>query len=297
MSDFWAHVAGRGRESQGQVRPRTAALFEPFGGLPPVLPAGMVEAERPTAGAGRPTGQPGHSPGGPFTGDESPVAPTQPAGQTGGGPGPAEDRRPGTGDRPPRTPSGEERPGLRPPFRLDTVRATAAPPRLTIPKGESGAGLQEGGEPVADRRAPSAERGVPAADREFPDTDLGPPTADRRPQTADRPPAVRPAIIRPESVEPPAEKAVAVHPAQSPAGKATGAAARPAAIEPAVHPAIEDRLVATGGPPIIRVRIGRIEVKAALPDRPATRLARPEQPYQPPLSLDDYLRQRSGGNA
>lgn len=290
MSDFWAHVAGRHRESQGQIRPRTAALFEPLGGVPPALPADMVEAETPAVGSGRPVG--------PSTGSESPVTLSQSAGHQGTGPGPAEDLRPQSGDRPPRSPSEEEQPGLWPPFRLDTIRATAAPVRFTLPENESGAGREEVDKPVAEHRPLTTDRSVPA-------TENSATTADRKLQTADRPPAVRPAIIHPEIMEPSAEKAATVHPGQTPdkevpgltARPATGVTTRPAAIEPAVHPAIEDRPVATGGPPIIRVRIGRIEIKATAPARPAIQPVQPEKPYQPPFSLDDYLKQRSGGNA
>lgn len=43
--------------------------------------------------------------------------------------------------------------------------------------------------------------------------------------------------------------------------------------------------------PTIQVTIGRIEVRAAAPDRPA----RPERSTAAVMSLDDYLRQRDGG--
>lgn len=46
-------------------------------------------------------------------------------------------------------------------------------------------------------------------------------------------------------------------------------------------------------PPTIRISIGRIEVRAAAPQPPAT--ARPASPPAAKVSLDDYLRKQSGG--
>lgn len=45
--------------------------------------------------------------------------------------------------------------------------------------------------------------------------------------------------------------------------------------------------------PAIRITIGRVDVRAVMPDRPATRPA-PER-RSPALSLEEYLKQRSGG--
>jgi hypothetical protein len=44
--------------------------------------------------------------------------------------------------------------------------------------------------------------------------------------------------------------------------------------------------------PIIQVRIGRVEVRAVLPPTPPVRRA--AEPLKPALSLEEYLKQRSG---
>ena len=46
-------------------------------------------------------------------------------------------------------------------------------------------------------------------------------------------------------------------------------------------------------PPTVRVTIGRIEVRAALPT-PPTATREPPRPRRPALSLDDYLKRRNG---
>lgn len=60
---------------------------------------------------------------------------------------------------------------------------------------------------------------------------------------------------------------------------------------------MRDAVSATPPPPVIRVTIGRIVVKAesatSIKDAPA----RPTQPGRPALSLDQYLKARSGGDA
>ncbi len=45
--------------------------------------------------------------------------------------------------------------------------------------------------------------------------------------------------------------------------------------------------------PIVRVTIGRVEVRAQFPSAPSVPVAR--RPRPPALSLEDYLKQRSGG--
>jgi hypothetical protein len=44
--------------------------------------------------------------------------------------------------------------------------------------------------------------------------------------------------------------------------------------------------------PVVHISIGRVEVKAVAE---TTAPRRPPQPKRPALSLDDYLRERSGG--
>ena len=83
--------------------------------------------------------------------------------------------------------------------------------------------------------------------------------------------------------------------------RATSVEPRPLAERPAL-PRLEPRPALPVAPPpaaepLIRVTIGRIEVRAVLP-RPA--LSPPSAPARPPsapaLGLDDYLKQRNGGS-
>jgi len=53
------------------------------------------------------------------------------------------------------------------------------------------------------------------------------------------------------------------------------------------------RLAQRSAPPTVRVTIGRIEVRAALPAQPAATRG-PPSPRRPALSLDDYLKRRNG---
>jgi hypothetical protein len=46
------------------------------------------------------------------------------------------------------------------------------------------------------------------------------------------------------------------------------------------------------GPPVVRVTIGRIEVKAAHPELPPREAVPPPEATAPHLSLDDYLERR-----
>lgn len=69
---------------------------------------------------------------------------------------------------------------------------------------------------------------------------------------------------------------------------------------PQVTPYIEPATPVLAGPtaksdptPAIQVTIGRIEVRATPPPAPATRKERPKPPV---MSLDEYLRQRAGGD-
>jgi len=48
-------------------------------------------------------------------------------------------------------------------------------------------------------------------------------------------------------------------------------------------------------PPVIKVRIGRVEVRAVMPPAPPARRDVPQR--RPHLSLEDYLRQREGGRS
>jgi hypothetical protein len=48
------------------------------------------------------------------------------------------------------------------------------------------------------------------------------------------------------------------------------------------------------GPPVIRVTIGRVEVRAVTTGAPPTAAPRPERPAASP-SLEEYLKGRNGG--
>jgi hypothetical protein len=88
---------------------------------------------------------------------------------------------------------------------------------------------------------------------------------------------------RPRSVEhpqPPAPSAVAV------------ARAATLPVKPAIRTISSERAISEPAP-TIRVTIGRVEVKAIMPETPAARQA-PARPGS--LSLADYLKQREGGN-
>jgi hypothetical protein len=74
---------------------------------------------------------------------------------------------------------------------------------------------------------------------------------------------------------------------------ATNSYLQPSAIAP--HALIADRReVASSAPPIVRVTIGRIEVRAELPS-PKDRTPAAPRPKNSAISLDDYLKKRTEG--
>jgi len=71
--------------------------------------------------------------------------------------------------------------------------------------------------------------------------------------------------------------------------------------DPGQRPQISSRDFAAGlrpdnsEPPVIKVRIGRVEVRAVMPSAPPPRREAPQR--RPHLSLEDYLRHREGGRS
>jgi hypothetical protein len=91
---------------------------------------------------------------------------------------------------------------------------------------------------------------------------------------------------------------VRAQPAVDPREPATPAVRPPAALEPRpVRPAVRaasDTPVGDAQLPAVRITIGRIEVRAVMPQPPAP-AAKPVSPSIPgATSLDEYLKQRSG---
>jgi hypothetical protein len=66
------------------------------------------------------------------------------------------------------------------------------------------------------------------------------------------------------------------------------------AVSPVATPAAEEARAETHPAPVVRITIGRVEVRAIMPPAPAPRPA-PARPA-PALSLDDYLKQQTGGS-
>jgi len=78
--------------------------------------------------------------------------------------------------------------------------------------------------------------------------------------------------------------------------RATPASARPAVLLAKAAqqgPARREPAAAVNAPPPVQITIGRVEVRAL---QPAAERARPGTPAAPRLSLDDYLRRRSGAS-
>ncbi|HMB53360.1 MAG TPA: hypothetical protein VKU40_08590 [Thermoanaerobaculia bacterium] len=133
----------------------------------------------------------------------------------------------------------------------------------------------QGAEPLP-RHAPPASAAAPA----HPPAD-GPPvvhveTRRRAPSSPLSPPSERPTPDAPSQRHPPLEPL-------PPSRRADAAAAEDR------HQPLETS--AADAPPAIRISIGRVEVRAVAPERPAARPA-PRRPAEPRLSLEEYQRRR-----
>jgi len=214
-------------------------------------------------------------------------------------------------------PAGETSTAPRPP----STTTPPSPPPLARPPGEHRSAV------VSTLPAPSPEPADPAAHRivelareveatpATPATPTtppvpGPPRLTARPATSERP-AER--VVEPVVERPPATTAQAPAPGNDPAGQVP-AAPRPATRPPGPVPAPArrrratapaeplGRLPAVADPTgeaagqVVRVSIGKVEVRAPAPPATPPPPAPPPPLARPSLSLDDYLRQRDEGS-
>lgn len=221
---------------------------------------------------------------------------------------PTPDIPPGTGTNGPDQPGPElllqpvvvERTVFSPEVRLTAVREDTPAPRKASEQDRP-----PGSEPLVQQIM--VERALPAAEPRASETSQGASSASPKAGDQHPRPMLTPAIERPRIDE--VERIVA--PTKSPLAIAASEAVltedRPPSKTPplAVRPHVVSRIEASApdtpiGPPAsvptsgIQVTIGRIEVRATPPPAPLPKTRRPPPPV---MSLDDYLRQRSGRSA
>jgi hypothetical protein len=289
MSDYLSTLLTRNQPDGRQVRPRTAALFEPRGAAGPTLPA-EVEETSAAADAG--------------IRDERPMAArqTRPRPEP---PAPAEAQAGPLRPRPaqpqperPEAPSHGAHAG--PPAGTLQPRVEPAPRPVPL-EAEARQAVRPAVEPAEQApTAPAARHDRPAGPRVEVRAVERVVERTAQPMVVERTivaPAVHPPARRTDPVQPEGDEERADRPAMAtqPEGPAL-------VVRPQVAPARASEPPARAGrqasrppaEPAVQVTIGRIEVRAVTP--PARRAA-PAKPTRsgPTLSLDDYLRQRQGG--
>lgn len=172
----------------------------------------------------------------------------------------------------------DEPPGERPAAKPDRAADAdgRARPRLSAVRGDEPAAFRAGALTTLARLVPPAEAEQPAAVLRV-----------RRADPLQRPPEARAPEVRRHGAR---ERD------GSPPAVADGGGPHPAPLRPLL-PAADRRAVSARpepavAEPVVHVTIGRIEVRAAPAPRPP---ARERHAARPPVDLDEYLQQRSGG--
>ncbi len=295
MSDYLSRLAARLADPAAALKPRLPGRFESLPVSRPSLDlegADVARTDEVAATPLAPRGTPPLSPAPAPAADEprpepSPRSPSPLEGDVGLPPQPpptADDRPPGP-RRAPRAaqaaetmPEANPAPIPRPPalFSLPSRAAEVAPtePPPAMPTSVTPRRVEEMAEPDTGRLAPLVPR-VPVAPRP------GPADSNEPLEGPTRQPTVAEAAIAADTVAQPAQPPLMPPPAYlTPAPPQT----------PAGSPAVPS----PPQPPVIRVTIGRIEVRAVTPPPIAPPAPRPA-PRPPSLSLDDYLKERRGG--
>jgi len=264
-ADLLGRLAARAQASAGGLRPRTASRFEGPATTAPVRPAagGRIDEEpggRPALGADRTGGEPA------------------PAADAAWRRAPGEAGAPDVGaSEPPRArPDAAAAP---PPGRRISPRRPRAPGGGTSPATPPGSGAAA----APHLRPAAAERSRPS--RTPAPVPSAPPSPSGDPRARAAP---LPAVPGAEGAPP------------TPAGSAPGPREPLLPSRPKVSPASHQPPVAgprrgAAAPPetVIRVTIGRVDVRAVPPARPPAREARAAP--QPRLTLEGYLERRRGG--
>lgn len=318
MSDFLHILLQRSTAPvAASVQPRMRSRFEPGSAAPP-FEHGQTAAQETTAAR--------------TVARSSPAPPTRPTPLSFAEQSSAVGREQKTADepqvvlpapavRPQAAPGHEEHPHERHPPRAPETAAHPRPDRTVTPADSDAATVRRSsrtrrGEAPDSKglEAPSEDASTPASQhplridpphksdaprpRVFPET--------WEPTIVENPSATLPnrAPLAPEAVLPPAADPASKRPQdipeKLPAREDQPALAAPSVIRPRpkepeapAPPLRAPEADATAGP-IIRVTIGRVEVRATAPAAPAASRPAPP-PRRPALSLDNYLQQRNGG--
>lgn len=282
MSAYLARLVRSGGGGAADVRPRLPSIFEPIGRGAVLTPIDHrlddeigPDVERPSAhpGVARSTDQQHRAPAASPAGSERRRARPEPGRPPNEVVGIAEPRVRGVpepGDR------------VEPPRGIERLAPAEAARSAADPEGSQAGAIEETRQVVAPSPPTSATMPqepplpVPAPDARPPRDPV--PVAD-----VDRPPAL------PRS-RPPTASQIAADRRPEPA-----VSIQPASIPP-ISPVVGSRRLRMAGsadPPIVRITIGRIDVRAVPPDAP-TEVKKPPARHRPAMSLEDYLKRRNG---